>query len=85
MQFSTRRRVVYFRVTDEEYESLERACVADGAHSVSEFTRASVLRSIDGSLGGASARQILQRIEGALRSVHEDVKAMHTTMDLLLR
>ena len=40
---SPRRRLVNFRVNDEEYESLRAACANHGARSVSDFARLAVL------------------------------------------
>ena len=40
---SPRRRLVNFRVNDEEYESLRAACATHGARSVSDFARLAVL------------------------------------------
>jgi hypothetical protein len=72
-----RRRLVMFRLNDEEYESLKAACVVRDARSVSDFARAAVLGlADDGAAGGVEVltrrlaelekgvRQILERLDG---------------------
>jgi hypothetical protein len=41
-----RYRLVTFRVHPEEYELLTKACMDSGARSISEFSRAAVLRKV---------------------------------------
>jgi uncharacterized protein (DUF1778 family) len=38
-----RKRLVNFRVTDEEYRELRQACLACGSRGISEFARRSIL------------------------------------------
>jgi hypothetical protein len=40
--FSGRRRLISFRLSDEEYDGLKRLCDEHGASSLSEFVRANV-------------------------------------------
>jgi len=40
-----RTRLVSFRLSDEEYERVQGACVAEGARSISEFARAALQRT----------------------------------------
>lgn len=46
----TRRRLVNFRLTDEELASLKVACLIEGARNVSDFARKAVLQSARGRL-----------------------------------
>ena len=46
-----RRRVVTFRVSDEEYEALRQSCLESGFHSISDFARSAVVDRV--SLAGA--------------------------------
>ena len=41
-----RTKLVSFRLSDEEYEKLRVACVAEGARSISEFARSALQRSV---------------------------------------
>ena len=41
-----RSKLVSFRLSDEEYEKLRVACVAEGARSISEFARSALQRSV---------------------------------------
>jgi hypothetical protein len=68
-----RRRMVTFRLADEEYDALLRACDAQGAHSISEFARVAVLQMLETSLQGASTNQALRRIERTLQVMHEEI------------
>ncbi len=38
--------MVSFRLSDEEYERLQGACLAEGARSISDFARLAVQRSV---------------------------------------
>ena len=44
--FKRRTKLVSFRVSDEEYEKLQGACVAEGARSISEFARSALQRTV---------------------------------------
>ena len=40
-----RTKLVSFRLSDEEYEKIQGACMAQGARSISEFARAALQRT----------------------------------------
>ena len=40
-----RTKLVSFRLSDEEYERVQDACIAEGARSISEFARAALQRT----------------------------------------
>lgn len=73
----SRSRLVTFRLSNEEYESLKNTCVAEGARSISDFARAAVLHrvethgskrvSLGDDLATLSAR--LEELDGALRDL----------------
>jgi hypothetical protein len=44
--FKTRNRLVNFRLTQDELESLKMACLVKGSRNISDFARAAVLESI---------------------------------------
>ncbi len=46
--YSPRNRLVNFRVNDEEYRALRKACAEAGARSISDFARLAILRHLDG-------------------------------------
>ena len=39
---NSRRRLISFRLSEQEYEGLQRLCAAQGARSLSDFVRSSV-------------------------------------------
>jgi|GEM_PF-588760 len=46
--FKPRTKLISFRLSEEEYEKLHVACVAEGARSISEFARMALQRSFAG-------------------------------------
>jgi hypothetical protein len=44
--FSSRKKLVTFRVTEEEYEALKNFCITKGVRSISELTRQAVLQQL---------------------------------------
>jgi hypothetical protein len=46
MLFASRKKLVTFRITSEEYEALRSLCVSKGVRSISELTRDAVLQQI---------------------------------------
>jgi hypothetical protein len=75
--FSTRRRLVTFRLTSSEYDQLKAATTSQGARSVSEYARDAVLYKIDAntrtavSLGEdlATLGMRLSELDNALRGL----------------
>ena len=67
-----RSRIVSFRLSDEEYDSLKNVSATSGARSVSEFTR-SVAFSTSGP----------ERIEDTLRILSERMKAIDRRLEAL--
>jgi hypothetical protein len=58
MTTKPRNRVVVFRLSQEEYRSLQEACTRAGARNLSDFTRSEVLDCLDSNgLGGNLARR----------------------------
>lgn len=43
-----RNRILIFRLTQDEYQDLQSACIAKGARSLSDFARSKLLTSIHG-------------------------------------
>ena len=63
-----RSRIVVFRITEEQHVELKSACAREGARSLSEFARSSVLRA----LGEPS----LARIEETVNEVKTAVEQL---------
>jgi len=58
MTSKPRNRVVVFRLSQDEYRSLQEACAQAGARSLSDFTRSEVLECVNaGPSGGHLARR----------------------------
>jgi hypothetical protein len=45
--FINRPRLVTFRLTTSEYESLKASCATEGARSISDFSRSAVLNKVE--------------------------------------
>jgi hypothetical protein len=58
-----RTRAINFRLSEEEFRELKRACAAGGARSVSDFARAAVCRMVVGGIeaGPAAGTEIIDR------------------------
>jgi hypothetical protein len=61
-----RSKIVSFRLSDEEYDSLKNVSATRGARSVSEFTRSVACGNTNGN--GA------EKLEDALRNLNEHMK-----------
>jgi hypothetical protein len=59
--------MVVFRITEEQHTQLKAACSREGARSLSEFARSSVLRA----LGEPSLAGLAQAIEEIRTSVEQ--------------
>src|SRR5262245_20013288 len=76
-----RTKLVSFRLSDEEYESLQGACVAEGARSISDFARAALQRTVRGQThgtdsesvrsGGADTRELIDTMRELNRQLSE--------------
>ncbi len=73
-----RSRIVSFRLSDEEYDSLKSVTASRGARSVSEFTR-SVACNMGSSENGA------EKIEDSLRMLNDRMKALDRRIQMLTR
>lgn len=69
-----RSRIVSFRLSDEEYDSLKSVSVSRGARSVSEFTR---------SVACNSAEDGSEALERTLRAISEHVEAIDRKLQTL--
>lgn len=67
IQSKPRTRAINFRLSEDEFEELKRACAAEGARSLSDFARRAVWRMImrdaDTRLPGGSKDKINRRLD----------------------
>ncbi len=58
MTSKPRNRIVVFRLSQDEYRSLQDACIRAGARNLSDFTRSEVLERLDAdAVGGPLSRR----------------------------
>jgi hypothetical protein len=58
MTSKPRNRIVVFRLSQDEYRSLQDACIRAGARNLSDFTRSEVLERLDAeAVGGHLSRR----------------------------
>ena len=86
MTSKPRNRIVVFRLSQDEYRSLQDACIRAGARNLSDFTRSEVLERLDmDAVGGhlsrrfASLEQQIAMMQFQLNNllqgvIHEQVK-----------
>jgi uncharacterized protein (DUF1778 family) len=62
-----RTRAINFRLSEDEFEELKRACAAEGSRSLSDFARRAVWRmivqDIDAGLPGTARDRINRRLD----------------------
>ena len=75
-----RNRLVNFRLSEEEFETMKVACVNSGARSLSDFARGSVLQAMDntaqrkGIAGGDWNPSPLNRLDGVITTLESRVE-----------
>ncbi len=74
-----RNRLVNFRLSEIEFERLKAACLENGARSISEFARSSVLRSLEAP-GGMSSEK-----HNRMTDLDHKVAELEIRVDQLLR
>ena len=67
-----RNRVVVFRVNDEEFETLTKACSVKGANTLSEFTRTELLSRIDS--------EPKDELQDRFSSMEQRIEDLHSTV-----
>ena len=72
-----RNRIVVFRLSEEEYNSLRSACVAAGGRNLSDFTRSELLTVVQPDGHGASLveRKFLE-VERKINDLHNLVERL---------
>ena len=76
-----RSRVVLFRLTQEEYESLKQACLDQGGRNLSEFTRSALFSAVRGGFGDATGARQYREIESRLAELQRLVEKLVDTQD----
>lgn len=66
-----RTRIVYFRVSEEEFHRLMDLCPAHGARSISELARGAMQDIIRGADGADRERDVVQKLDALDRTVSE--------------
>jgi len=61
--FKPKTRMISFRLSEEEFQSLQKASLRTGARSVSEYTRDTVCRLLDHAHGNGNGDGIAGRID----------------------
>jgi len=74
-----RNRLVNFRLSEVEFEKLKAACLEQGARSISEFARTSVLRSLEQQPGPADGGA------GQVKELDKKVAELEIRVEQLLR
>lgn len=71
---NSRNRIVVFRLTQDEYNSLKSACIAAGGRNLSDYTRSELLTLVQsGSLGAIVQRRFFE-IDRKLTDLHDLIK-----------
>jgi hypothetical protein len=70
-----RNRVLLFRLTQEEYDILQSACVERGGRNLSDFIRSSLLLSLSGRAAEASL------IQEQLKRVDRKISELRRALD----
>ena len=74
-----RNRLVNFRLSEMEFEDLKAACSRQGARSISDFARSSVLQCLDNSSGNPN------QPNGRITDLDLKVSELETRVEQLLR
>jgi hypothetical protein len=78
--FNQRNRIVVFRLTQDEYNTLKSACVAAGGRNMSDFTRSELLALVQSGSGKPVIEQKFVEIERKLTDLHAFVQRVSDRM-----
>jgi uncharacterized protein (DUF1778 family) len=76
-----RNRIVVFRLSQDEYDSLRAACAAAGGRNVSDYTRSELLATIQSDSIHAVVQRRFVELDRRLADLHELVKELSTRID----
>lgn len=73
--FKRKTRMVTFRLSEEEFNSLRNVCISEGFDSLSELVRAAVQESLAGRHGcsAEALRAAMERLTARMEEVGRDV------------
>jgi len=75
-----RNRIVVFRLTQEEYNSLRSACEAAGSRNLSDYTRTELLTLVQTDGRGSTIERRFGEIDRKLTDLHKMVKHVETQL-----
>lgn len=78
MTSKPRNRIVVFRLSQDEYRSLQEACTRAGARNLSDFTRSEVLDCLNSDTVGS-------RLARRFASLEQQITAMQFQLNNLLQ
>ena len=77
-----RRRLVYFRISEDEFQQIQQLCAVTGARSISEMARSAVQKHID-ECKRDSANDEWKQARQSLDGVVSDLRAIVTQLTAL--
>jgi hypothetical protein len=76
-----RNRIVVFRLTQDEYNSLKSACVASGGRNMSDFTRSELLTIVQSNGHSSAIEQKFAALDRKLTDLHNLVQRIAGATD----
>ncbi len=83
--FKRKNRMISFRVSEEEFNALQRSSISHGSRSVSDFARDSLFRLLEDRSGQTTADALGTRIDelaSEFRSLTRDVESLRNLVRL---
>ena len=82
--FKTRKRMLSFRLSEDEYERLKEISLAERARSVSEFARAALCNIPEGKGAAAgSAAPRVEELEGAVKQLKQEMHQLRQLVEAI--
>jgi len=80
---SPRNRLVYFRISEEEFQRFSQLCLSEGARSLSELARCAVQRIIDSSASSPDdpVNVRLKRLDGLIEELEIRTRQLNELVD----
>jgi hypothetical protein len=76
MTTKPRNRVVVFRLSQDEYRSLQEACTRAGARKLSDFTRSEVLDCLDSNAFGGNLGRRFAMLEEQMAAIQFQLNSL---------
>jgi len=85
--FKVKTRMVSFRLSEDEFHSFRKTCIAEGFGSFSELIRAAVQELIASRRGNSAEalRAAMDRLNARMEEVGQDVKQLKTSTAEIIR